>query len=114
AYVQWLARRTGKPYRLPSEAEWEYATRAGTTTAAPWGDAIADGCAYANLYDATTASRYPLGWFAAACSDGAADVATVGGRAANPWGVADLLGNVAEWVEDCAGGSYVGRPKDGR
>lgn len=114
AYAQWLARRTGKPYRLPSEAEWEYAARAGTTTAAFWGDAVADGCGHANLYDSTAAARYALGWNAAGCSDGMADVATVGGRAPNGYGLADMLGNVAEWVEDCAGGSYVGRPKDAR
>lgn len=114
AYAQWLARRTGKPYRLPSEAEWEYAARAGTTTAAFWGDAVADGCGYANLYDSTAAARHALGWTPAGCSDGVADVATVGGRTPNGYGLADMLGNVAEWVEDCAGGSYVGRPKDGR
>jgi formylglycine-generating enzyme required for sulfatase activity len=114
AYAQWLARRTGKPYRLPSEAEWEYAARAGTTSTAFWGDALADGCGYANLYDTMAASRYALGWSPVACSDGAADVATTGGRGANGYGLADMLGNVAEWVEDCAGGSYVGRPKDGR
>ncbi len=114
AYVQWLARRTGKPYRLPSEAEWEYAARAGTTSAAFWGDAMADGCGYANLYDQMAASRHALGWRPAACSDGAADVAPVGARGANAFGLVDMLGNVAEWVEDCATGSYVGRPKDGR
>jgi formylglycine-generating enzyme required for sulfatase activity len=114
AYVQWLARKTGKPYRLPSEAEWEYAARGGATGTRPWGESPVDGCAYANTYDRTTRERYLFGWAYADCADGYADVAPVGSLKPNAFGLYDMIGNVAEWVDDCATDSYVGRPRDGR
>lgn len=113
-YVQWLAKKTQKPYRLPSEAEWEYAARAGAGTLRPWGDAAADGCEYANVYDLSTRAAYPLGPEYARCRDGYADVAPVGSLRANAYGLNDMIGNVAEWVEDCYTDSYVNRPRDGR
>jgi formylglycine-generating enzyme required for sulfatase activity len=114
AYVQWLAKKTGKPYRLPSEAEWEYVARAGAVTLWPWGDAAADGCDFANTYDLNGRERYALGWDAVCCHDGYAEVAPVGALRPNAFGLYDLIGNVAEWVDDCYTDSYVGRPKDGR
>lgn len=92
AYVGWLRQRTGRPYRLPSEAEWEYACRAGTTTAYPFGDAI--GPALAN-YDRQRA--------------GTREVASY---PPNPWGLYDLNGNVWEWVEDVWNDGHGGRPGD--
>lgn len=114
AYVAWLARSTGKRYRLPSEAEWEYAARAGTASLWPWGEAPEAGCEHANVYDRSGAAAYRLGLAAAGCADGHADLAPVGQLAANAFGLHDMIGNVAEWVEDCYTGSYVGRPRDGR
>ncbi len=114
AYVQWLAHKTGKAYRLPSEAEWEYAARAGSNSLRPWGDSAADGCDFANLYDLSSREVYALGWDAVRCRDGYADLAPVGALRANPFGLYDMIGNVAEWVEDCATDSYVGRPRDAR
>jgi formylglycine-generating enzyme required for sulfatase activity len=114
AYVQWLAHETGASYRLPSEAEWEYAARAGTTTLRYWGDASEDGCGHANTYDVTADSVYRLGWPHAGCRDGYGDLAPVGSFAANPFGLHDMIGNVREWVQDCATDSYVGRPRDAR
>ncbi len=113
AYVQWLASKTGQPYRLPSAAEWEYAARAGTTTLRFWGDDPQDGCDYANTYDRTTRAVYRLGWVDAGCSDGYPDLASVGQFKPNLLGLYDMIGNVAEWTEDCWTGSYVGRPTDG-
>jgi formylglycine-generating enzyme required for sulfatase activity len=114
AYVQWLAHKSGKAYRLPSEAEWEYAARAGSTTLRPWGDAAADGCDFANLYDLASREVYAFGSEPVRCRDGYADVAPVGALRANAFGLYDMIGNVAEWVEDCATDSYVGRPRDAR
>jgi len=114
AYVQWLAHRTGKAYRLPSEAEWEYAARAGSSTQRPWGEAAADGCDFANLYDLASREVYAFGWDAVRCRDGYADVAPVAALRANAFGLYDMIGNVAEWVEDCFTDSYVGRPRDAR
>lgn len=114
AYVQWLSSKTGARYRLPSEAEWEYAARAGSRSQRPWGDDAASGCDFANTYDLVAAARYRLGWPEAPCRDGYADLAPVGQFAANAFGLQDMIGNVSEWVQDCATGSYVGRPRDAR
>lgn len=114
AYVNWLSTKTGARYRLPSEAEWEYAARAGSRTQRPWGDAAEDGCDHANVYDVFAESIYRLGWPSAACRDGYGDLAPVGKFAANAFGLYDVIGNAREWVHDCATGSYVGRPRDAR
>jgi formylglycine-generating enzyme required for sulfatase activity len=114
AYVAWLAHKTGKPYRLPSESEWEYAARAGSSTLYPWGDDPADGCDSANLYDLSATASVNLGWKPVQCRDGFAALAPVGQFRANAFGLADMIGNVSEWVEDCFTNSYVGRPRDGR
>jgi formylglycine-generating enzyme required for sulfatase activity len=114
AYAQWLARRTGKPYRLPSETEWEYAARAGSTSLRPWGDAAEAACDHANVYDLVADAGYRLGWPNAGCRDGYADLAPVGKFGANAFGLHDMIGNVREWVQDCAAGSYAGRPRDAR
>jgi formylglycine-generating enzyme required for sulfatase activity len=114
AYVQWLSSKAGARYRLPSEAEWEYAARAGSRSLRPWGDDAESGCDHANTYDLVAAARYRLGWPEAPCRDGYADLAPVGQFAANAFGLQDMIGNVREWVQDCATDSYVGRPRDAR
>lgn len=114
AYVQWLSAKAGARYRLPSEAEWEYAARAGSRALRPWGDDAESGCDFANTYDLVAAARYRLGWPEAPCRDGYADLAPAGQFAANAFGLQDMIGNVREWVQDCATGSYVGRPRDAR
>ncbi len=114
AYARWLSAKTGARYRLPSEAEWEYAARAGSRGLRPWGDSAEDGCEFANTYDLVAATHYRLGWEAARCRDGQADLAPVGQYGANAFGLHDMIGNVGEWVQDCATGSYAGRPRDAR
>ena len=98
AYVRWLSRETGKPYRLLSEAEWEYVARAGSTTKYQWGDDV--GTNKANC--AKCGSQW----------DGKS-TAPVGSFAANAFGLFDTAGNVWEWVEDCSHDSYQGAPNDG-
>lgn len=112
-YVRWLAQQTGLPYRLPTEAEWEYGARAGSAALYPWGDDPHQGCRFVNAYDQTTERRYPLAWEPMACEDGFEGVAPVGSLAPNAFGLYDMLGNVWEFAEDCATRSHVGRPKDG-
>jgi formylglycine-generating enzyme required for sulfatase activity/serine/threonine protein kinase len=104
AYAAWLSRKTGKAYRLPSEAEREYVTRAGTTTPFWWGSSITT--AQAN-YDGN--STYGGG------SKGEYRQRTVpvDSFLANPWGVYDLHGNVWEWTEDCWKDTNTGNPGDG-
>jgi formylglycine-generating enzyme required for sulfatase activity len=96
SYVAWLAKMTGKPYRLLSEAEWEYAARAGTTTRYSFGDDEAELGEYA-WYSWNSANRaHP-----------------VGQKTPNAFGVFDMHGNVWEWVEDCYHDDYEGAPADG-
>jgi formylglycine-generating enzyme required for sulfatase activity len=97
-YVAWLSRMTGKTYRLLSEAEWEYAARAGTQTAFSWGDRIGEGNANCNGCGSE--------W------DGS-QAAPVGSFAPNAFGLHDMHGNVWEWVEDCVHNNYNGAPEDG-
>ncbi len=113
AYVRWLSRETGKSYRLLSEAEWEYAARAGTTTRRPWGDAAEAGCVHANIADAS-ARRVVAGMtWGTVCDDGHAHSAPVGSYRANAFGLHDMIGNVWEWTADCWNESHDGASRDG-
>jgi len=112
AYVRWLDQHSGvKGWRLPSEAEWEYAARAGSTTRRPWGDDEVS-CAYANGTDRTIGPRGRAWTEIALCKDGYWFAAPVGRYRPNAWGLHDMLGNVWEWVQDCYL-SYAGAPSDG-
>ena len=113
AYVAWLAATTGQPYRLPTEAEWEYAARAGSTTEYAWGTDMEGGCAYANLYDADAAGL-AFGWASSACGDGAKFLSRVGAYKPNAFGLHDMIGNVWEWTQDCYVIPYPSIPTDGR
>jgi formylglycine-generating enzyme required for sulfatase activity len=104
AYVRWLSRRTGKEYRLPSEAEWEYCCRAGTTTAFWWGNSISTERANYN-------GNYTFG-------DGARGefrqrTVPVDSFEPNPWGLYQTHGNIREWCADNWHDSYQGAPQDG-
>ncbi|MDZ4372813.1 MAG: formylglycine-generating enzyme family protein [Phenylobacterium sp.] len=113
AYAAWLSKRTGRAYRLPTEAEWEYGARAGSAEAYPWGRDLEPACHHANLYDAAAASL-TLGWDPLACSDGEKLLSTVGRYRANAFGLHDMIGNVWEWTQDCYIAPYPASPTDGR
>ena len=112
AYIKWLSAKTGQRYRLPSEAEWEYAARAGTTTARYWGDDPNLQCDYANGSDLTAKEQY-AGWTVANCRDGYVHTAPVGSFRPNPWGLYDMLGNAWQLTADCWNKNYSGAPADG-
>ena len=114
AYVGWLSRKTGRRYRLLSEAEWEYAARAETRTARYWGDGESGQCANENGADEALKRHYP-DWKGgiASCDDGQVHTTVAGSYGPNGHGLHDVLGNVGEWVEDCWHDSYHGAPADG-
>lgn len=112
AYAHWLGARTGQAYRLPSEAEFEYAARAGATTPYPWGAAVDEICARANGFDLAARRQHP-DWPSLACDDGYAFTAPVDAFPANAFGLTGMTGNVFQWTADCYAESYAGAPVDG-
>lgn len=112
AYAQWLAKKTGKRYRLPTEAEWEYAARAGSVAARYWGDDPVQACRFANVADQSRLQTWGFGQ-KHECTDGHYFTAPAGGYAPNRFGLYDMLGNAWEWTEDCWNASYAGAPADG-
>jgi formylglycine-generating enzyme required for sulfatase activity len=116
AYVAWLNGRVRQkssasgdgPYRLSSEAEWEYAARAGTTTKFYWGDDAAAAPVHA-WFNANSGCEKVEGLF---CDHG--QTHPVGAKPPNAFGLYDMAGNVWQWTEDCYDNSYAGIPADGR
>jgi formylglycine-generating enzyme required for sulfatase activity len=104
AYVRWLSKKTGKSYRLLSEAEREYITRAGTTTPFWWGESISTNQANYN-------GNYTYGSGVRGVYRG--QTVVVESFEPNPWGLFQVHGNVWEWVEDCFHSDYLSAPSDG-
>jgi len=98
SYVTWLSKMTGQPYRLLAEATWEYAARAGTTTAYYWGDYLGKGNANCNGCGSEWDNQ---------------QTSPVGSFAANQFGLYDMAGNVWQWMQDCYHPDYNGAPTDG-
>jgi formylglycine-generating enzyme len=114
AYARWLAEKTSRPYRLLSEAEWEYAARAGTTGPRFWGDDPKIACEHANGADASLRARVAgtSDWPIVNCDDRHPHTAPAGSYRANAFGLHDMLGNVWEWTQDCWNSDYTGAPVD--
>lgn len=114
AYVEWLATETGKPYRLLSEAEWEYAADAGSESSFPWGDDPEGVCEFANVFDLDAAdSKNGMPISPVDCRDGWQSVAPVGSLSPNAFGLHDMVGNVWEWTADCYVMPIPATPADG-
>jgi formylglycine-generating enzyme required for sulfatase activity len=96
AYVRWLSTMTGNAYRLPSEAEWEYAARAGTTGVRYWGSDASSLCRHAAVGGCRLTGTVPVGRFVP-----------------NPYGLHDMLGEAWQWMADCWNDSYADAPADG-
>jgi formylglycine-generating enzyme required for sulfatase activity len=119
AYAEWLSQKTGRACRLLSEAEFEYATRAGTTTPWFWGEApdswgSRKACEFANTHDEAGKEAHMMYvWSNHQCNDGYGENAPTGKYKPNAFGLHDMLGNVREWVADCHQPGYEGAPTDG-
>ena len=109
AFTDWLTDQQQNQYifRLPTEAEWEYAARAGTTTSRFWGDEPNQACRYANVYDQTLERVLKNNWYLIhRCEDGYVAAAPVGSFRPNAFGLYDMIGNVWEWCRDWYDANY--------
>ena len=113
AYVNWLARKVGRPYRLLSSTEWEYAARAGTRGPWFWGTDNSLACEYANIGDHNFRRNFDYAPVFN-CDDGYIHTAPVASFKPNPWGLHDMLGNAWEWTDDCVHRTKTNIPTDGR
>jgi formylglycine-generating enzyme required for sulfatase activity len=106
SYVRWLSATTGRAYRLPTEAEWEYAARAGKSSVYPWGDTAShDWANYGSDTCCTPATGGRDRW---------TYTSSVRSFPPNAFGLYDMIGNVWQWTQDCYVASYGGRPADGK
>jgi formylglycine-generating enzyme required for sulfatase activity len=112
AFTVWLSARTGRAYRLPSSAEYEYFNRAGSDAPWFWGTASASACEYANVGDLGAKPFYPK-QAVHNCSDDYLHTAPVGRFKPNAFGLYDTVGNVFEWTSDCWHATFDGAPADG-
>jgi sulfatase modifying factor 1 len=115
AFTEWLSDKTSKRYRLLTEAEWEYAARAGSERPRFWGSSTERACTFANVANPSTKQKYDKEnkWEVFECDDGYVETAPVGSFKPNTLGLHDMLGNVWEWVKDCWNTTYEGAPADG-
>jgi len=116
ADIDWLNGKTGSSFRLPSEAELEYAIRGGTQEEYPWGQASQ--CDYSNGADQSMPPEllqlfHSKNWTLADCEDGYGFTAPVASNPVNPFGLYDVSGNALEWTQDCRNENYEKAPSDG-
>ena len=112
-YIKWMSAKTGKPYRLASEAEWEYAARGGTATPWFWGEDRFQACDFANSADLSMRDAMKDHSGTELCRDGQPFASPVGAFRPNGWGLYDMAGDVWQWTADCWHPSYDGAPADG-
>lgn len=105
-FTRWLSEIAGRDYRLLSEAEWEYAARAGRPRFRFFGLPPENLCRLANVYDQRSKAEYDFDWPHVGCDDGFAGLAPVGSLQPNGFGLHDMLGNVSEWALDCYNRSW--------
>ena len=111
-YAQWLSAQTGAQYRLPTEAEWEYIARAGSSSAYFFGEEPQQLCQHANVADQTLKKRYRA-WEVIDCNDGQEGPENRGQYQPNAFGLYDTHGSVSEWVADCGMPDYAKASRDG-
>ncbi|MDA8953621.1 SUMF1/EgtB/PvdO family nonheme iron enzyme [Pseudomonadales bacterium] len=109
AYTQWLSQESGQRYRLLTESEWEYAARAGSSSAYSFGDDPLKMCNYANISDLSTKQAF-RNWTVTNCDDGQVRPGVGGQYKPNKYGLHDMYGNVAEWVQECGMPEYSQAP----